>query len=149
MEALVPLLVVVPLGAAFAVVALANLPNLARRRSTGEPPPADGPSAGGRALSLLACGAVLANLIIALVLLQADVGRIYVGGWGDAKTALGSRNDRHAAISKGNLGLETIHAIVRDERFSELPKLVELHNEDNLAEVGVAELRRLRETAKL
>ncbi len=83
MEALVPLLVVVPLGAAFAVVALANLPHLARRRTDDTRTAlTDQPPAGHRLLSLLACAAVLANCVIALALLRTDVGRIYVGGWG-------------------------------------------------------------------
>ena len=76
-EHLVPLLVVVPFGAAFIIVALANLP------------PRTQPSSGGhRVLSLLACAAVLANVVIAISLLQADTIRIYVGGWEPAK-ALG------------------------------------------------------------
>ena len=82
MEALVPLLVVVPLGAAFVIVALANLPHLARGRTEDRAALAEQPIRGRRALSLLACAAVLANFVIALVLLRTDPIRIFVGGWG-------------------------------------------------------------------
>jgi len=89
MDALVPLLVVVPLATAFAVVALANLPGLARGKSEGGDRLAGAAEPSRhRALSLLVCAAVLANLIISLVLLRADVGKIYVGGWTPIK-ALG------------------------------------------------------------
>ncbi|MCK4601722.1 MAG: hypothetical protein KAU28_04610, partial [Phycisphaerae bacterium] len=83
MEALVPLLVVVPLAAAFVVVAMANLPHLARRRTeSNDAALTNRPGGGHRVLSLLACAAVLANFVIALALLRTDVGKIYVGGWG-------------------------------------------------------------------
>ena len=63
MESVVPLLVVVPLGAAFAIVAMAHVRGL--RRVTGS----------------LAVAAVLANLVMAVWLIGVDV-RVFVGGWG-------------------------------------------------------------------
>ena len=67
MEAVVPLFVVVPLGVAFAIVAIAHIPGL--KRLTG----------------LLAAAAVLFCLVAAIVSLRADVPQIFVGGWGPGK----------------------------------------------------------------
>ena len=72
---LVPLLVILPLGVAFLIVALAALPTKPDR-----------PGAARRLIAPLACAAVLANLVIALWLLPIDVGRIFVGGWGPDRT---------------------------------------------------------------
>ena len=73
---IVPLLVILPLGAAFLIAVLANLP-------TGKPQRRN-----GRYLtSPLACAVVLANLVIAVSLLRVDVQQpIYVGGWGPDRT---------------------------------------------------------------
>jgi len=68
MEPLVPLLVAVPLGVAFAVVLLAHVRGL--RRLTG----------------LLAVAAVVANLAISLVLIGGPTINTFVGGWGDGRT---------------------------------------------------------------
>ena len=72
---LVPLLVVVPLGVAFVIVALASLPG----KGAGS-----GPTRW--LISLLAAAAVLVNLVIVLSLLPVDVGPIFVGGWGPDRT---------------------------------------------------------------
>ena len=64
MEAIVPLFVAVPLGVAFAVVILSHVRALHRLT---------------RPLTILA---VLANLLLAVVLLGREIGPIYVGGWG-------------------------------------------------------------------
>jgi len=73
---IVPLLVILPLGAAFLITVLANLPTGKRQQRS------------GRYLSLpLACAVILANLVIAVSLLRVDVQQpIYVGGWGPDKT---------------------------------------------------------------
>ena len=85
MEALVPLLVVLPLGAAFVVVALASLPV---RRSGTEGPGrnASGGSIARALIGPLAVAVLLMNLVIAVYLLTGDVGKIFVGGWGGART---------------------------------------------------------------
>jgi multicomponent Na+:H+ antiporter subunit D len=70
METAVPLMVAVPLGAAFAVVAMAHLKGL--RRLTG-------------ALSLVA---VLVDLALALAFLTRSVDPVFIGGWGPGR-ALG------------------------------------------------------------
>jgi deoxyribonuclease-4 len=48
----------------------------------------------------------------------------------DSKTALGSRVDRHASIGEGKLGLQIFHAIVRDPRFRDTPKVLEISERD-------------------
>jgi multicomponent Na+:H+ antiporter subunit D len=68
MEAIVPLLIVIPMGVAFLIVAFAHLRG-ARWFS--------GPTA---------VMAILANLVVATMLLSADVGSIYVGNWGRENT---------------------------------------------------------------
>ena len=68
MQAIVPLIVVVPLGVAFAIVVLAHA---------------------GRLKCLTAPAAVLAvltSLVFALVLLGTGTVNVYVGGWGDGRT---------------------------------------------------------------
>ncbi len=44
----------------------------------------------------------------------------------DSKTGLGSRVDRHASIGEGKLGLQVFHAFVRDPRFRNIPKVLEI-----------------------
>jgi len=68
MEPLVPVLVVLPLGMAFVVVVLAHVGTLRRLVAP---------------LSVLV---MLANAALAVLLLGADVDRVYVGGWGPGKT---------------------------------------------------------------
>jgi deoxyribonuclease-4 len=48
----------------------------------------------------------------------------------DSKGDLGCRIDRHMAIGEGKLGLQVFHAIVRDKRFEDTPKVLELPNRD-------------------
>ena len=44
----------------------------------------------------------------------------------DSKKELGSRVDRHDHIGRGKIGLNGFKAIVRDEAFRNVPKIVEL-----------------------
>ena len=39
--------------------------------------------------------------------------------------ALGAHKDRHANIDKGSIGYETLHRLVHDERFIDVPKILE------------------------
>ncbi|MGD0494973.1 MAG: deoxyribonuclease IV [Candidatus Bathyarchaeia archaeon] len=48
----------------------------------------------------------------------------------DSKGDLGCRIDRHMAIGEGKLGLQVFHAIVRDKRFEDTPKVLELPTRD-------------------
>jgi len=43
----------------------------------------------------------------------------------DSRTGLGSKVDRHASIGEGKLGLQAIHALLRDSRFQNVPKVLE------------------------
>jgi len=47
----------------------------------------------------------------------------------DAKSGLGSRLDRHQSIGKGALGLETFGTLMRDDRFEEIPLVLETIDE--------------------
>ena len=38
---------------------------------------------------------------------------------------LGAHKDRHANIDKGSIGYETLHRLVHDERFIDVPKILE------------------------
>ena len=68
MEAIVPLMVAMPLGAAFVLVAISHAKGA--KRLTG----------------WLTLAAVLVNLVLALVLLSGEVGTVFVGAWGGQKT---------------------------------------------------------------
>ena len=43
----------------------------------------------------------------------------------DSMNPLGAHKDRHANIGKGTIGYETLHRVVHDERFLEIPKILE------------------------
>ena len=43
----------------------------------------------------------------------------------DSMTPLGAHKDRHANIDKGSIGYETLHRLVHDERFIDVPKILE------------------------
>lgn len=43
----------------------------------------------------------------------------------DSMNPLGAHKDRHANIDKGSIGYETLHRLVRDERFIDVPKILE------------------------
>jgi deoxyribonuclease-4 len=67
----------------------------------------------------------------------------------DTLKVLGSRVDRHWHIGKGKLGLETFERLLRDERFKELPMILETPkgmdedgNDMDVVNLGI--LRKLR-----
>lgn len=43
----------------------------------------------------------------------------------DSMYPLGAHKDRHANIDKGSIGYETLHRLVHDERFIDVPKILE------------------------
>jgi deoxyribonuclease-4 len=47
----------------------------------------------------------------------------------DAKAEFGSRVDRHQSIGKGTLGLEPFRMIMNDDRFEEIPLILETIDE--------------------
>ena len=60
----------------------------------------------------------------------------------DAKVELGSRVDRHQNIGKGTIGLDAFKMIMRDERFDEIPLVLETIDEE-LWPQEIALLKRL------
>src|SRR5436309_8070330 len=66
----------------------------------------------------------------------------------DSKTSRGSRVDRHQHIGKGQIGLDAFRFIMRDRRFSKIPKVLETPKARNLLEdvANLKTLRRLIET---
>lgn len=72
------------------------------------------------------------------------VSKIKVIHINDSKAHLGSRVDRHAAIGEGLLGLQVFHAIVRDERFKGVPKILEIPERDTKSKASLDLLRELK-----
>jgi deoxyribonuclease-4 len=52
----------------------------------------------------------------------------------DSKGELGSRRDRHEHIGHGKLGLDGFRGILTDERFQDVPMVIETEKADDLAE---------------
>jgi deoxyribonuclease-4 len=66
----------------------------------------------------------------------------------DSKTRLGSRNDRHACIGEGELGLQVFHALLLDQRFSKTPKILEIPERDKRSKDNLELLRKLSQTSE-
>jgi deoxyribonuclease-4 len=62
----------------------------------------------------------------------------------DSKTGLESRSDRHACIGEGKLELQVFHAILRDERFKRIPKILEIPERDTRSQDNLKLLRNLQ-----
>jgi deoxyribonuclease-4 len=62
----------------------------------------------------------------------------------DSKTLRGSRVDRHEHIGKGKIGLGAFRFIMRDRRFTKIPKVLETPKSQDLRE-DVENLRTLRD----
>ena len=64
------------------------------------------------------------------------IGLARLAAWhlNDSKAALGSRVDRHEHIGKGKIGLAPFREIMRSERFSQIPKVLETPKGEDLAE---------------
>ncbi|MFQ6086799.1 MAG: deoxyribonuclease IV [Candidatus Bathyarchaeia archaeon] len=66
----------------------------------------------------------------------------------DSKTRLGFKVDRHASIGEGKLGLQIFHAFVKDMRFRDTPKVLEIPERDGKKVQQQLELlRKLQETS--
>jgi deoxyribonuclease-4 len=78
--------------------------------------------------------------------LERTVGFRYLRGahLNDAKGELGGRLDRHQSLGRGTLGLEPFRMIMRDERFEEIPLVLETIDGSRWA----AEIAMLREMEK-
>ena len=66
----------------------------------------------------------------------------------DSKTKLGSRSDRHACIGEGELGLQVFHALLRDKRFSDIPKILEIPERDKRSKDNLELLKRLSQISE-
>lgn len=64
--------------------------------------------------------------------LDKTVGFNYLKGMhlNDSKKELGTRVDRHESIGKGFIGIETFRFIMNDDRFEEIPLILETPNSD-------------------
>ena len=68
--------------------------------------------------------------------------RIKVIHLNDSKTDLGSKIDRHSSIGEGRIGLKFFHSILNDDRFDNIPKIIEIPDRD---EKSIESLKILRE----
>lgn len=62
----------------------------------------------------------------------------------DSKGDLGSKRDRHAHIGEGTLGEGPFRKIMNDERFIEIPKILETPKDDDAVRADLRNLRLLR-----
>jgi len=62
----------------------------------------------------------------------------------DSKTEIASRVDRHASIGEGKIGIQFFHAIMRDPRFTNTPKILEIPERDKKSKDNIALLRKLQ-----
>jgi deoxyribonuclease-4 len=65
----------------------------------------------------------------------------------DSKRELGSRVDRHEHIGKGHVGLEGFRALMNDERFEGIPKILETPKSEDMHE-DVENMRVLKSLMK-
>lgn len=72
------------------------------------------------------------------------LGRLALFHLNDSKTPLGSRSDRHENIGMGALGDGPFRRLVNDERFREIPKIIETPKGKDPVEADLRNLRRLR-----
>ena len=73
--------------------------------------------------------------------------RIKVIHLNDSKANFGSHIDRHTSIGKGRIGLQLFHAIMKDIRFSNVPKIIEVPDRDTQSEDSLKLLRELQITS--
>jgi deoxyribonuclease-4 len=66
----------------------------------------------------------------------------------DSKTPLGSRVDRHEGIAEGTLGPVPFRSVMRDDRFLEVPKVIETPKGDDPVPTDRRNLGRLRSYAR-
>ena len=59
----------------------------------------------------------------------------------DSRTKLSSRNDRHAAIGEGELGLWFFSKILMDKKFLGIPKILEIPDRDQKSKMDLQLLR--------
>jgi deoxyribonuclease-4 len=74
------------------------------------------------------------------------IGSIKVIHLNDSKTSLGSRVDRHASIGEGELGLQVFQNLLRDRRFCNIPKILEIPKQYERSKSNLQMLRKLQST---
>jgi deoxyribonuclease-4 len=62
----------------------------------------------------------------------------------DTDKAMGSRVDRHAHIGKGNIGKEPFRYLINDDRFKDIPGILETPEGENMFETNLNVLKSLR-----
>jgi deoxyribonuclease-4 len=62
----------------------------------------------------------------------------------DSKTGIGSGVDRHDCIGQGEIGIQFFHALMRDSRFTDTPKILEIPERDKKSKDNIALLRKLQ-----
>ena len=67
----------------------------------------------------------------------------------DSKTGLVSRSDRHACIGEGKLGLQVFQAILKDERFKDIPKILEIPERDTKSKDNLELLLKLQSSSDI
>lgn len=74
------------------------------------------------------------------------VGYERIGCWhlNDSKTEKGSRKDRHTHLGQGNIGLRPFTRLMEDERFAQIPAILETPGDGIGDEGNMATLRKLR-----
>jgi deoxyribonuclease-4 len=70
--------------------------------------------------------------------------RVEVIHLNDSKSGLFSRNDRHASIGEGRLGLPFFRTIVTDFRFADIPMILEIPERDRMSKTSLQLLRTLQ-----
>lgn len=64
----------------------------------------------------------------------------------DSKSKFGSRIDRHSPIGEGEMGLEVFRSIVRDKRFANIPKILEVPDAETKTIPNLKLLRSYKES---
>ena len=84
-----------------------------------------------------------------LAALEAAVGpgRVQAIHLNDAKGERGSRLDRHEHLGRGRIGLECFRLLMNDERFVDIPKIIETPKEEDGRQMDPVNLRVLRSLA--
>jgi deoxyribonuclease-4 len=67
----------------------------------------------------------------------------------DSKTPFASRRDRHELIAEGSLGPAPFRRIMRDPRFTAIPKILETPKGDDMVTLDRKMMRRLRAYARV
>ena len=72
------------------------------------------------------------------------LGQLYLIHLNDSKKELGSRVDRHEHIGKGLIGLKAFELFMNDDRFSNIPKIIETPKEQGEKDWDRINLEQLR-----